>query len=115
MEGEVELKNMVEANNSEADYEKIDDESVRLDEESKNSDYFPPEHVISYRNEMPAPELKKTIESGTKSKVNFNKFKYQDLDLSMYGTHLVGFKSTFDSYLEDLEIYTFKTPDLQEY
>lgn len=44
-----------------------------------------------------------------------NAFKYQSLDLSVYGRNLIGFKSTFKEYLEDLEIYTIKTPDVQEY
>ena len=48
-------------------------------------------------------------------KIQFEKYKYQILDLSVYGRHLVGFRSTFNEYLEDLEVYTSKTQDVQEY
>ena len=48
-------------------------------------------------------------------KFNPDAFKYQELDLSVYGRYLVGFRTIFNEYLEDIEIYTKKTPNVQEY
>ena len=47
--------------------------------------------------------------------INPDSFKYQELDLSWYGRHLIGFRTIFNEYLEDLEVYTVKTPQVQEY
>lgn len=49
------------------------------------------------------------------SKFNPNAFKYQDLDLSVYGRHVIGFKTVFNEYLEDIEVYTKKASDVQAY
>lgn len=48
-------------------------------------------------------------------KFNPNEFKYQDLDLSVYGRHVFGFRMVFNEYLEDIEVYTKKVPDVNEY
>lgn len=48
-------------------------------------------------------------------KFNPNEFKYQDLDLSVYGRHVFGFRMIFNEYLEDIEVYTKKVPDVNEY
>ena len=58
---------------------------------------------------------KSNIVKWAKNKSQLESFKYQILDLSVYGRHLIGFRSVFNEYLEDLEIYTSKTQDVQEY
>ena len=50
-----------------------------------------------------------------KSKINDNDFKYQDLDLSVYGRYVIGFKTKFKEYLEDIEVYTKKATDIQDF
>jgi len=44
---------------------------------------------------------------------NHRAYKYQILDLSVYGRNIIGFRSTFQAYLEDLEIYTVKSSEAQ--
>ena len=55
------------------------------------------------------------IQLQNKSKINDNDFKYQDLDLSVYGRYVIGFKTKFTEYLEDIEVYTKKATDIQDF
>ena len=131
MEGEVELGQVVDINDSIADFSKIDNESI-LPESEANLD----EHVVSSlhepsdhgdQNDQNYAKIEhnddKKDKSGMSKKpikikqkgLNPDAFKYQELDLSWYGRHLIGFRTIFNEYLEDLEVYTVKTPHVQEY
>jgi hypothetical protein len=128
MEGEVELGQVVDVDDSIAEFSKIDNESV-LPESEANLD----EHVISSLHQPSnhdeknddnyAEQIDKNNDNKGKSAPfknpnknkkgsNSDSFKYQELDLSWYGRHLIGFRTIFNEYLEDLEVYTVKTPHL---
>jgi hypothetical protein len=56
-------------------------------------------------NKKEPVKLKKQTKN---KKVNTDAFKYQELDLSVYGRHVIGFRSLFNEYLEDIEIYAIR-------
>lgn len=83
--------------------EHVERETPRQNVEEHNSDKI--EKSFEKEKLIPATP-KKTIKS--KKGASPDEFKYQELDLSWYGRHVVGFKTVFNEYLEDLEIYTIK-------
>jgi len=131
MEGEVELGQKVDINDSLADFSKIDNDSI-LPESEANLDERRSDDLkdiskveeddnnkIRNHNEVEkriihTPKKDKRLSNKRQKGINSNSFKYQELDLSVYGRHLIGFRTIFNEYLEDLEVYTIKTPDVQD-
>jgi len=111
MEGQIELAQIVNLSDSIASFSKIENESIAPESQAQLSerDQDVMENEPQDDESLYAPPLIK------KSKIDENEFKYQDLDLSVYGRYLIGFKTRFGEYLEDIEIYTKKLAEIQNY
>lgn len=124
---------MVDLESSIAEFSKIDNESIlpesevnldEHDEDNNQENQLKVQHDEN-RNDISNNEVEKRVVNTpkkdkrpvikTKKGINPDTYKYQELDLSVYGRHLIGFRTKFNEYLEDIEVYTVKTPDVQDY
>lgn len=124
MEGEVELKHIIDVSDSLEEFSKIEDDSVLSESVAHPSFDDEVEQEIHECNELDSnqrsfgknnnfmPENKNIAKNSTRLRPKnslLDKFKHQILDLSVYGKHIIGFKSVFNEYLEDLEVYSVLT------
>ncbi|CAI2373579.1 unnamed protein product [Moneuplotes crassus] len=111
MEGQIELAQIVNLSDSVASFSKIENESIVPESQAHLSE----RDEISDKDSHKDDESRYSPPTGKKSKIDENEFKYQDLDLSVYGRYLIGFKTKFGEYLEDIEVYTKKLSEIQNY
>lgn len=124
MEGEVELKHIIDVSDSLDEISKIENDSINSESAAHPSFDDEVEREIHEWGELGSnipsqnkinnfmKQNKNIAKNSTRVRpknAKLDKFKHQILDLQVYGRHIIGFRSVFGEYLEDFEVYSAVT------